>query len=278
MRLFLTTITLLCHATAELPVFPEGSEWETVSKGHHIVEGIAVAPDGTVFLTDVPDGELFKLDSTGQETLHDGKTAKANGLAFGPDGRLFAACMGAPAITAWNLKAGTRAEIPLPTPSNDLVLTPGGSLYCTWGPANAIYHLSVADPQAIKVAEVKNPNGITLSHDGRELWVGEFTGDTVLAFPILRDGSLGPSRPAFKAKVPANGKGLLDGMTPLPDGRLLAATALGLQILSTDADPVLLANPTAHRANYVRLVTDSEGGRWIYAAHEKTVIRRKTLL
>lgn len=278
MRLFLTAVILLCRATAEPSVFPEGSEWETVSKGHRIVEGIAVAPNGTVYLTDVPDGELFKLEPSGRETLLDGRTAKANGLAFGPDGRLFAACMGKPAITAWNLETGTRAEIPLPTPSNDLAVTSGGSIYCTWGPANAIYYLSVADPQAIKVAEVKNPNGITLSPDGRELWVGEFTGEMVLAFPIMRDGSLGPSRPAFKAKVPASGKGLLDGMTPLPDGRLLAATALGLQILSTDADPILLPNPTAHRANYVRLVTDSKGGRWIYAAHEKTVIRRKTLL
>lgn len=278
MPLFLVAVILLCRATAETAMFPEGSEWETVSKGHRIVEGIAVAPDGTVYLTDVPDGELFKLEPNGLEELHDGKTAKANGLAFGPDGRLYAACMGKPAITAWDLETGARAEIPMPTPANDLAVTSSGSIYCTWGPANAIYHLSITDPKPVKVAEVENPNGITLSRDGGELWVGKFTGDTVLAFPILHDGSLGPSRPAFKAKVPANGKGLLDGMTPLPDGRLLAATALGLQILATDADPIVLPNPTAHRANYVRLFTDSKGIRWIYAAHEKTVIRRKTLL
>jgi len=100
----------------------------------------------------------------------------------------------------------------------------------------------------------------------------------VLAFPILPDEKLGPSRPAFKAKVPPNGKGLLDGMTPLPDGRLLVATALGLQILATDADPILIPNPTSHRANYVRLITSPDGQRWIYAAHEKSVIRRKTSL
>jgi aryl-alcohol dehydrogenase-like predicted oxidoreductase len=200
MRLFLAAVILLCRATAETAMFPEGSEWETVSKGHRIVEGIAVAPDGTVYLTDVTDGELFKLEPSGLEKLHDGKTAKANGLAFGPDGRLYAACMGKPAITAWDLNAGTRSEIPLPAPANDLAVTSSGSLYCTWGPANAIYHLSVADPQAIKVAEVKNPNGITLSHGGGELWVGEFTGDTVVAFPILLPN---PSQPHIAPTLPA---------------------------------------------------------------------------
>lgn len=249
-----------------------------VSRGHNIVEGIAATADGSVYLTDVPDAELFKLAPDVREAPFAKDTEKANGLAIGPDGRLFGACMGRAVILAWNLDTGNRSEIPLPSPANDLAVTKDGSLYCTWGPANAIYHLDLANPQPLKVADARNPNGITLSRDGHELWVGEFTGDTVLAFPILADGRLGASRPAFKAKVPENGKGLLDGMTPLPDGRLLVATALGLQILASDAEPVLIPNPTSFRANYVRLVTDAKGTRWIYAAHEKAVIRRRSTL
>ena len=98
------------------------------------------------------------------------------------------------------------------------------------------------------------------------------------AFPILADGALGPARPAFKVKVPADGKGLIDGMTPLADGRLLAATALGLQVLSTTAPPVLIPIPTPQRANYVRIITDASGKRWMYVAHVKTLLRRLTTL
>lgn len=280
MRALALFIASTCCASAagEEMVFPPDSRWEIVSKDHRIVEGIAATKDGTVYLTDVPDGEIFKVAPDGKEILMDAKTDKANGLAITPDGRLFGACMGKPALVFWNLETGARGEIPLPTPANDLVITPKGRIYYTWGAANAVYQLGLADPKPIKVAEVPNPNGITLNHDGTELWVGEFYGDTVLAFPILADGKLGPSRAAFKAKVPADGKGLLDGMTPLADGRLIVATALGIQILQPGGGAQLLPNPTTHRANYVRLVTDPKGVRWIYAAHEKSVLRRQTRL
>jgi gluconolactonase len=269
---------ILRAGAGESGLFAENSTWQTVGEGYNIAEGIAATDDGTIYLTDVPDSKLLKISPTGEESTLDAETSRANGLAFGPDGRLYAACMAEPLILAWNLANGETHRIPLPSPANDLVITTGGQLYCTWGAENAVYHLDLADPKPVKVAEIPNPNGITLSHDGSELWVGEFFTDTVRAYPILADGRLGPSRAAFKAKVPEDGKGLLDGMTPLPDGRLLVGTALGLQILSKDAPPVLIPNPTQHRANYVRIVTDADGHRWIYVAHYKSVLRRRSLL
>ena len=276
-----TTLALLasaiCVGANEAEIFAAESAWETVSEGHRIVEGIAWA-NGSLFLTDVPDRELFRMVPNRGQELMDGDTGAANGLAIGPDGRLFGACMHRPAIAVWDPKTSARADIALPTPANDLAMTAGGRVFYTWGAANAVYQFSLADPKPVKAADMPNPNGITLSHDGRELWVGEFHGDTVRAFPILDDGQLGPSRAAFKAKVPDNGRGLLDGMTPLADGRLLVATALGLQILAENREPVVLPNPTAHRANYVRIFQMPDGSRWIYAAHEKSVLRRKSRL
>lgn len=274
----LATFTACLHPlSAEEAFFPTGSEWETVSEGHKVVEGIA-AKNGTLFFTDVPESELFRLEPGKPEFLFDKATTKANGLAFGPDGILYAACMEEPRITGWNLESGKRIEIPLPSPANDLVITANGHLYCTWSALSAVYHLNLSKPEPVKAAEMPNPNGITLNRDGTELWVGEFRGDTVRAFPILADGALGPARPAFKVNVPADGKGLIDGMTPLADGRLLVATAMGLQIVSPSTPPILIPNPTPHRANYVRITTDAEGKRWMYVAHVKTLLRRLTTL
>jgi sugar lactone lactonase YvrE len=264
-------------AAGEAEIFAAESSWETVSEGHRIVEGIAWAKD-KLFLTDVPDRELFRIPSGRGQELMDADTGAANGLAVGPDGRLYGACMHRPAIAVWDLETGARSDIALPTPANDLAITTDGGVYYTWGAANAVYRFSLCNPKPVKAADLPNPNGITLSHDGRELWVGEFHGDTVRAFPILDDGQLGASRAAFKAKVPDNGRGLLDGMTPISDGRLLVATALGLQILAKNGEPIVLPNPTAHRANYVRILRMADGRRWIYAAHEKSVLRRKSRL
>ena len=276
--LLLAAIAASLTARADDSVFPEGSRWETVGEGYNIVEGIAAAKDGTLYVTDVPDSELFRLAPGKAEQPVDKATAKANGLAFGPGGTLYAACMAEPKITGWNLAAGTRIQIALPSPANDLAISAAGHLYCTWGAGNAVHHLDLAKPARVTTIETPNPNGITLNHDGTELWVGQFDGNTVRAFPILADGALGPPRPAFQVKVPADGKGLIDGMTPLADGRLLVGTALGLQIVSPKAPPVLIPNPTPHRANYVRIVTDASGQRWLYAAHVKSLLRRPTLL
>lgn len=278
MRRLLCLILAAASALAdESAVFEPGSRWETVSEGHRIVEGIASA-GGVLYLTDVPERELFRITADGKTELMDGATDAANGLAIGPGGRLFGACMHAPSMLVWDLESGKRTGIPLPTPANDLAITPQGRVFYTWGAANAVYQFPADSPSVVKAAEIPHPNGITLSHDGLELWVGEFHGDTVRAFPILRDGCLGQGVAAFKAKTPADGKGLLDGMTPLKDGRLLVATALGLQILERGMPPLVLANPTTRRANYVRLVTDPQGVRWMIAAFEKSVMRRKTRL
>lgn len=276
--LTIAAILLIRASAAEPAVFAEGSAWITVGEGYNIVEGIAQGKDGSIYLTDVPDSELIRIDPEGKTSVLDKQSLKANGLAFAPDGSLVAASMAEPAILSWNLKTGVRRSIALPTPANDLAITSTGQLYCTWGAANAIYQFNLADPAPRKVADLPHPNGITLSHDGREVWVGEFHGNTVRAFPIQPDGTLGPSRAAFTAQVPADGKGLLDGMTPLPDGRLLVATALGVQILSSSAPAILIPNPTAHRANYVRILADQKGQRWMFVAHIKSVLKRRTLL
>ena len=272
--LFSAFLRMACQG-GEAVLFAQGSAWETVGEGYEIAEGLAGGKDGMVYLTDVPASKLLKIDASGKESVLDAQTAQANGLAIGPDGRLYAACMREPQILFWNLESGKRGRIVLPTPANDLAINADGRLYHTWGPADAIYQLDLSDPKPVKVGEIRHANGITLSHDGKELWVAAFFSDTVHAFPILADGTLGPARPAFKAKVPPHGKGLLDGMLPLGDGRLLVATALGLQILSKDAEPVLIPNPTDKRANYVRILTDAGGQRWIYAVHENSVLRRR---
>jgi gluconolactonase len=273
----IATLTSPFQARADEAFFAAGSQWETVGQGYSVVEGIA-ARDGAVYFTDVPAAKLFRLEPDKPEFLLDPATAKANGLAFGSDGILYGACMAEPQIRIWNLKSGARTEIALPSPANDLVISARGFLYCTWGALNVVHYLDLAKPDLVRTIETPNPNGITLNHDGTELFVGQFNGDTVRAFPIQPDGAPGPPREAFKVKVPADGKGLIDGMTPLADGRLLVATALGLQVLSSTAPPVLIPNPTPHRANYVRFITDAAGRRWLYVAHVKSMLRRQTVL
>jgi sugar lactone lactonase YvrE len=94
-RIFLLLLgsdLLATAAAAPAPdrVFAEGSEWEVVSSGHRFAEGMACDADGHFYFTDVPANQLFKVErNSGSKTLLDGATGRANGIAFGPDGRLY---------------------------------------------------------------------------------------------------------------------------------------------------------------------------------------------
>ena len=83
--LFLVPVLLpAAQAPAVDLVFAAGSDWEVVSSGHQFAEGMAWDVDGNFIFSDVPRGQLFKVDkATGAKMLVDGATGRANGLAFG---------------------------------------------------------------------------------------------------------------------------------------------------------------------------------------------------
>jgi gluconolactonase len=269
------SLVFLASATkAEHALFAPGSEWETVMKSENVLEGIAQGPEGSVYVTDVLGDKLIRIDSEGTPTVIDSDTSHANGLATGPDGRLYSVCMEKPLIIAWDMKTGKRENIGIPSSGNDLAITSDGRVFFTQGNDNTVYELNLKTKEAAPAAKMDSPNGITLSADGKALFVGNFKSGKVLSIPILSNKGLGEPSEAFTLKTPKNGQGLPDGMTPLPHGKLLCSTALGLQILSRDAEPEMIANPADKRANYVRLITDKDGKKWIYAAHVTSLIRR----
>ena len=67
-------------------VFAEKSDWEIVSSGHRFAEGMAWDDAGHFYFTDVPAAQLYKIDPTsGEKSLVDAATGRANGIAFGPE-------------------------------------------------------------------------------------------------------------------------------------------------------------------------------------------------
>ncbi|MGN6547282.1 MAG: alpha/beta hydrolase-fold protein, partial [Aureliella sp.] len=90
---------------------PEDSEWELVSSGHQWAEGLAIDSDGTLYFTDVFGSKLYKLTADGKQTLLDDDTGQTNGIALGPDGKLYGCSSQAKEIRAWDLKTLKREVI-----------------------------------------------------------------------------------------------------------------------------------------------------------------------
>ena len=262
-------------------VFAVGSEWEVVSRGHRFAEGMAWDVDGHFYFTDVPANQLFKIDRTsGGKTLVDGATGRANGIAFGPDGRLYGCASGDRCIYAWDPKTWEKTKVAEGTASNDLAILRDGAIFYTEPGSNLVWRLaakSFARDVGVKLAW--QPNGIALSRDEKTLLVAEFNADTVHGFALGPDTKVhGEVRAAYKAAVPSDGVGRLDGMLTLADGRLLIGTTLGTQVVP----PIEAAGAALHlvipspesrpRNNYVRISPD---GAWLYTAYAADILRRR---
>ncbi len=238
-----------------------------------LTEGAAVAPDGSIYFSDIPLGEdrglIVRFDpATKKTSVFAEDSHKSNGLICDGDGNLWA-CEGADyggrGIARWNTKTGERTVVADKyngkrfNAPNDLCLDAAGMVYFT-DPRylgheerelehRAVYRL---DPATGKVEEitqaVSKPNGIAISPDGRRLYVAEHNnGSDDVTKPGAKQGPmkiwafrLGPN-----GKVRGEGEVLLDfgeekgcdGMTVDTDGNLY------LTVRSHQRPGVLVVNP-----------------------------------
>ncbi len=268
--------------TAQDLVFAEGSEWEVISEGHQFAEGMAWDEDGHFYFTDVPRNLLFKVDKdTGEKTLVDGATGRANGIAFGPDGRLYGCASGAKAIHAWDPKTWKKTAVNTGTLSNDIAILNDGTIFYTDPNSKLVWRLAAGSFERNLAATLPwKPNGIALSLDQKTLLVAEFDSDTVHGFSIGENSRLtGTSFPAYKLGMTSDSLTRLDGMMVLADGRLLSGTALGTQIVppvhaSAASGPhIIIPSPDGRpRCNYARISPDN---KWMYTAYRDDLLRRR---
>ncbi len=163
-----------------------------------LTEGPAVAPDGTVYFSDIPvgtdKGMILRFDpKTKKTTVFAADSRKSNGLYFDAQGRLVA-CEGADyggrCLSRWNVRTGER-EVLVDrymgkrfNAPNDLCIDRKGRIYFA-DPKylgheerelehRAIYRFDPKDRRLVEVThDCEKPNGVALSPDDRTLYVVE---------------------------------------------------------------------------------------------------------
>ena len=160
-----------------------------------LTEGPAVAPDGSIYFTDIPQsggtGMILRFDpQTKNTTVFAEDSRMANGLIFDTKGRLWAcegANKGGQAIVWWDVKKKERHVVSdrfgdkrFNSP-NDLCLDKKGQVYFT-DPRyvgdepielehRSVYRVDTGGKVEIITSDVTQPNGIAISHDGKSLYV-----------------------------------------------------------------------------------------------------------
>jgi gluconolactonase len=251
MRPVITTLivlTLLWTAyggrmiAAENPIVPEGAKLEllytrTAKLNGGLTEGPAVAPDGSIYFTDMPFGPdagmILRFDpTTRQTTAFTADSGKANGLTCDADGKLVA-CEGADyggrRVSRWDRDTGKSQTVADKfkgkrfNAPNDLCIDTKGRIYFS-DPRylgteprelehRAVYRIDT-DGSVIEIThDVEKPNGVALSPDEKTLYVGDHNNGTdridptapppkigamkVYAFPLDADGKVAGQRRAL---------------------------------------------------------------------------------
>lgn len=229
-----------------------------------LTEGPAVAPDGTIYFSDIPFGKdkgmILRYDpKTNKTEVFTDDSHKSNGLKFDAKGHLIA-CEGSDeggrAVTRWDVKTKKRSVIADSymgkrfNAPNDVVLDKKGRIYFS-DPRylgdeprelehRAVYRIGT-DGKVVEVThDCEKPNGVALSPDEKTLYLIDHNNGTdkidpskpapktgamkVYAFPLGEDGLVHGKRKTLVDFGAENGG---DGMTVDAKGHVyIAARAL----------------------------------------------------
>lgn len=207
---------------------------EHLFDGGEFTEGPAVAPDGSVYFSDLTfadtgarySGHIWRFDNrTGSCRIYRSPSNMSNGIAFDAAGRMIIAegdGSGGGRVVRTDLGSGKTDILaasfggaPFNSP-NDLTIGRDGRIILTdprYGdagsvqqPVMGVYAIDTAGVVSLLIRDVPMPNGVALSPDGRTLYVGCFDEGApegspprpkrmaLYAYPLLTSGAAGRGR------------------------------------------------------------------------------------
>jgi len=287
----------LCATSAALAddLVPPGARLELLYTRSALIkggltEGVAAAPDGSMYFSEIPVGEdkgmIMRFDPrTKATTVFARDSHKSNGLMFDAKGDLIA-CEGSDGggrcLARWDVKTGRREVIADRymgkrfNACNDLAIDEKGRIYFT-DPRylgtepreleyRAVYRLDT-DGKVIEVThDAEKPNGIAISPDQKTLYVADHNNGAdridptapapkkgamkVYAFPLGSDGLVSGPK---KTLVDFGDEDGSDGMTVDTEGRIYLAAR-------TPSRPgILVIDPTGREVAFIKTAGPQAG-------------------
>jgi gluconolactonase len=266
------------------PLLIPGEGWSLVGEGYQLSEGAATNAKGEVFFTDIPASKAYKLDPDGKPVEFIADTKRANGQAFGPDGRLYAVATATSQILAYELLPGGGTSSPAiiaeGIAGNDLVVAHNGNLYVTNPPGGAgndpskVWLIKPDGSKQVVDTGLHFANGIALSPDQLLLYVADYRSHWVYSYVVRPDGTLAhKQRYYWLHEADTEDQSYADGMKVDRNGLLYVATRLGVQVCD-QAGRVNLIIPTPN-GRITNLVFGGAKFDTLYATCNDKVYRRK---
>ncbi len=231
-----------------------GEDWELVSQGYSLTEGISVNARGEVFFHNIPNSKTYKIDVDEKLTTLDINSKKAGGAAFSSDGTRHIIANERKQILMYD-EQGKETILASNISGTDLAVANNGNIYITAHQGidkpSKIYLIKQGGKRTLVDEGLKYAYGIALTPDQKQLYVTESTTHWVWVYQIQPDGILKHKQRYGWLHVPdtkenAGSKGLKCDTA----GRVYVATNSGIQILDqTGRVNAILPVPGAEPSN-----------------------------
>lgn len=228
-----------------LEILAPGANWDLVSSGHELVEAPACNPAGEVFFCDSRAGRIYRSGTDGKTRVFAEQTGRVSGMAFGPDGKLYACQSGRRRIVRYS-DTGAEEILYPDTHCQDLVTLPDGFYFSD--PVTPAVWRSDYNGSRQKVDELTPaPMGLSPTADHAFLHVASGASSQTFQSRIKPDGSLEFRQPFGLLHAPHwESSADASGMAIDSQGRLFVATKLGVQVLDQlGRSNFILSKPSA---------------------------------
>ena len=254
-------------------ILEPGKGWELLGKGYQLTADSAVDKEGDVYFTDARNNRIHKIDSNGRIAVWKEASGGAHGVAFGPDGRLYAGQHDRKRIVAF-APNGTESVVAEGVQTHHLTVTANNEVYFADAPNHKLWFIDAAGNRRVVNGDVNWPHGVRVSTDQSLLVVTDPNTRWVWSFQIQRDGSLGNGQPFYRLETPdLSSETDAGGMTFDTEGFLYVATNLGVQVCDQPGRVMAIISPPSSEG-----VSDVFFGgpnmQWLYVTDGDKVYRR----
>lgn len=195
--------------TKESPVVADGATLQLISNQFSFTEGPATDKDGNVFFTDQPNNKIWEYDTNGKLSVFLADSGRSNGMYFDNEGNLISCADEHNQL--WSISPEKKITVLVKdykglhlNGPNDVFVTKDGKIYFTdpyyqrdyWTrkapeiEGQKVYFLKGENNPEIVIDDLKKPNGIIGTPDGKYLYVADIEGNQTFKYSIAEDGTL----------------------------------------------------------------------------------------
>ena len=214
--LLFSAVVLNNFSIAADSIVDTSSPLETLATEFGLADGPAWDGGGNLYFPDVKGGKLYRFTPKTGKTLVFLKDAGRISASYFSHGKLFLSDNGASQISFLKGKekiliAGQPADAKPPRRPNDLVVDQQGGIYYTLTGQGEVIWISPEGKQNVAIKDIKTPNGLIISPDGKTLYVAAYVPKEIWAYTITGPGTVNHGR--LFAKMDAGPDKGADGMT-----------------------------------------------------------------